>query len=311
MTGPTYVDKALSNITQAWTNPSDDFIAEKIFPPIFVDKPTGKYWAYNKDNLRVPSSTLRTGRSETKQASAGKSLQNYGPLSEHALKDFITKDELDQTDAPLNVETDVVNNLNELMALSNELDLFNVLADTAIVTNNTTLSGTSQWNDYGNSTPFNDIKNIIIAQRSNGLRPPNTLFFSWEVLLTLADHPDLLDRVKWSSLGVITPELLVKLFAPYGIEQVFIGKVMRNTAVEGQTDALSTVWGKHFWTAYITKTPGLRQVNGGYTLRLKNGKYVDKWDEKDPKGEWVRDNDYFDQMLFASACFGLIKNAIA
>jgi hypothetical protein len=63
--------------------------------------------------------------------------------------------------------------------------------------------------------------------------------------------------------------------------------------------------------SYTTPTPGLRTVNGGYTLRLREGKYVGKWDVKDPKCTWVRNNDYYDQMLFASELFFLIKNAVA
>jgi len=310
--GAFYVDRALTNLSQAWTNNSTDFIAEKIFPVIQVEKKTGKYWAYNKDNLRIPSSTLRTGRSKTAEATYGKSLSDFGPLAEHALKDFITKDEYDMTDAPLAVEADTVAFLNEQMDISNEADLATILSDTAIITNSTTLSGTSQWTDRANSTPFEDIKTRIVTQRANSIKGPNAMFMSWETYFTgLMDHPDLLDRVKWSNLGIVNEELLLRLFAPYGITKVFIGKVMKNTAVEGQTDALASVWGKHFWTAYITDTPGLRQVNGGYTLRLRGGKYVDRQDLFDPKGTEIRNNDYFDQMLFSADCFSLIKSAVA
>lgn len=309
--GAYYVDQALTNLSQAWENKDADFIARKIFPVLTVDKKTGKYWAYSKDSIRVPSSTARTGRSKTQEATFGKSLEDFGPLTEHALKDFITKDEYDMSDQPLNIESDTVNFLNQQMMISDEKDLATLLSNTSIITNSTTLSGTSQWSDYGNSTPFEDIKTRIIAQRAASIKAPNTLFMSWEVWIVLVDHPDLLDRIKWSQMGVVTEADMVKLFAPYGIEQIFVGKVMENTAEEGQTDALGSVWGKHFWTAYITKTPGLREVNGGYTLTLKNGKYVDKKEEWDPKGTYVRNNDYFDQMLFAPECFSVIKNAVA
>lgn len=309
--GAAYVDRALTNLTQAYSNDNNDFIAEKVFPVVSVDKPTGKYWVYNKNNLIIPSSTLRTGRSETKEASFGKTLSNYGPLSEHALKDFISKDELTQTDAPLNVETDVVNFLNEKMALAEEADLAATLSDTAIITNNTTLSGTSQWSDKANSNPFNDIKTAVLAMRADALKLPNAVIFSFESWLECVDHPDFLDRIKWSRTGVMTEADFIQLFAPYGITQVHIGKVQKNTAVEGQTATIGSVWGKHIWVAYITPTPGLRQVNGGYTLRLPQEKYVDRWEVADPKGSFIRNNDYYDQMLFDDSCFYLIKNAVA
>lgn len=309
--GAAYVDRALTNLTQAYLNDAADFMAEKLFPVVNVEKPTGKYWIYNKNNLLIPSSTLRTGRSETKEASFGKTLGNYGPLNEHALKDFISRDEYKQTDAPINVESDVVNFLNEKMLLAQENDLATQLSDTAIITNNTTLSGTSQWSDKANSNPFNDIKTAVIAMRGDALKSPNTVAFSFESWLEVIDHPDFLDRIKWSRTGVMTEADFIQLFAPYGITQVFIGKAQKNTATEGQTATVGSVWGKHVWVAYITPTPSLRAVNGGYTLRLPGEKYVDRWDVADPKGSWIRNNDYYDQMLFDDTCFYLIKNAVA
>lgn len=309
--GAFYVDQALTNLSQAWTNNSNDFIAEKLFPVIPVDKKTGKYWAYSKDNLRVPSSTLRTGRSKTAEASYGKSLNDFGPLQEHALKDFISKDEYDMTDAPLNIESDTTNFLNEQMAIAQEVDLAAVLGSTSIITQNTTKSGTGQWNDYTNSTPFNDIKTGAIQMRSTALKVPNTVSMSWEVWIQIVDHPDFLDRIKWSQTGVMTESDFLKLMAPYGITKLFVGKVQKNTGVEGQSDSLTSVWGKDCLLGYVTDTPGLRQVNGGYTLRLKGGKYVDRQDLFDPKGSEIRNNDYYDQMLFAAECFYLIKNAVA
>lgn len=311
--GAYYVDKALTNLSQAWSNDSEDFISRKLFPTLTVEKKTGKYWAYNKDNLRVPSSTLRSGRSKTQEATYGKSLSDFGPLSEHALKDFISKDEYDMTDQPLSIESDSVNFLNEQMAIAEEQDLATTLADTNIITNNVDLSSTptSQWSDYSNSDPFVQITNAIVTARSAMIKIPNTIAFSWEVWIKLISHPAFLDRIKWSGTGVVTEAHLQTLLAPFGITNILVGKVMKNNVNEGQTDSLVSVWGKHCWLAYITPTPSLRAVNGGYTLQLANGKYVDKWDKADPKGSFVRNNDYYDQMLFSSACFYLIKNAVA
>lgn len=311
--GQNYQDPVLTTISQKWTNDSGEYIAEQIFPVVEVPKPTGKYWAYNKDNLRAGGTNidLRTGRSKTSEVTFGKSLKDFGPLQEHALKDFITTDEYRDTDSPLEPETDAVDNLNEVMKLAEEISLANMLTDVAIITQNTTLSGTSQWNDYANSTPFADIKAAVIAARNASFKAPNTIIFGQDVWLQLVDHPDLLDRIKWSQLGIVTEADFVRMFASYGITKVLVGKAMRDSAIEGQTATLGSVWGKNVILGYVTPNPGLRTVNGGYTFRLRGGKYVDKWDDKDPKGTWVRNNDYYDQMLFASELFYLIKNAIA
>ena len=54
--GPNYLDPVLTNISQKYTNDAGDFIARQVFPVITVPKPTGKYWAYNKDRpLKSPT----------------------------------------------------------------------------------------------------------------------------------------------------------------------------------------------------------------------------------------------------------------
>jgi len=312
-TGASYIDPVLTNLSQKYTNASDDFIARKLFPVIVVPKPSGKYWAYNKDNLRAGGTNidLRTGRSKTSEVTFGKSLKDFGPLSEHALKDFISKDELAFVDSPLDIEQDSVENLNEVMTIAEEISLATMLRDTAIITNNITLSGTSQFSDYANSDPFVTIKNRVIAQRNSSFKRPNTIAFGWDVWLQLVDHPKVLERIKYNRDGVITQADIIKLFSPYGITQVFVGAAMYDATTEGQTGTPTSIWGKDIIIGYVTPTPSLRAVNGGYTLQLRDGKYVDKWDDSDPKGEWVRNNDYYDQMLFASELFSLIKNAVA
>ncbi len=312
-TGPSYVDPVLTNLSQKWTNDSEDFIAEKLFPVIEVPKPSGKYWAYNKDNLKAGGTNidLRTGRSKTAEVTFGKSLKDFGPLQEHALKDFITRDEMQFVDSPLDIESDSVDNLNEVMLLAQEISLATMLRDTGIITNNVTLSGTSQWNDYTNSDPFVTIKARVIALRNSAFKKPNTIAFGWDVWLQLVDHPKLLERIKYNRDGVITTADIVKLFSPYGITQVFVGGAMYDSTVEGQTGTPTSVWGKDVIIGYVTPRANLRTVNGGYTLRLRDGKKVDKWDEADPEGEYVRNRDYYDQMLFASELFSLIKNAVA
>jgi hypothetical protein len=101
------------------------------------------------------------------------------------------------------------------------------------------------------------------------------------------------------------------LFADKGITNVFIGKSAYDSAAEGVTATNGFAWGKHFWLGYVNPTPALRQVNGGYTLVQKDARFVDKWEDKDEKVNWIRNNDYYEQKLVGVEAFYLIKNAVA
>jgi hypothetical protein len=199
--------------------------------------------------------------------------------------------------------------LNQQMAIAEEADAAAILTDISVILNNETLSGTSQWTD-SSSDPLKNIKDRIVAFRGNAIKLPNTIMFSWNAWMALIGHPQIIERFKYAQGGSIGKAEILNLLAPFGITEIIIGKSMASFTAEGQSADVVDIWGGNVLITYLTPTPGLRQVNGGYTLRLKNGKYVDKWDSRDPKGEYVRNNDYFDQVIFSTDVYGLIKNAV-
>jgi Phage major capsid protein E len=310
--GKVYVDQALTQISQKWTNDDDSFIAEKLFPVVNVDNETGIYWEFGKENLKKPVSTLRTGRSKTPESSFSRIQRNYGPLQEHDLKDFILWKERDQAKSPIDVEGDLVAHLNEQMAIEREVALATTLSDTGIVTRNVNLGSTptAQWNDYANSNPFANITTGITDMRKYGLKAPNTIFMGWDVWAQLMHHPDFLERIKYNSLGVVTKEMVGSLFSDQGIQNVYVGSSVYDSAAEGLTATNGFAWGKHFWLSYVG-APNLRTVNGGFTLVLNGGRYVDRWSESDEKCDYIRTNDFYEQKLVGADVFYLIKNAVA
>jgi hypothetical protein len=197
------------------------------------------------------------------------------------------------------------------MALAKEAALASTLSDTSQLTVNTTLSGSSQWSDYAGSTPFEDLKTGVQQLRLNGLHAPNTLFMSAYTLSILQQHPDFIERVKYSTLGSLTLELMQNLLAQFGINKIIVSGASYDSAAEGLTASMNFVWGKHVWLAYINPTPGLRQVNGAYHFTLENGRYVDSWFEQKKKTKWIRNNDYYLAKVVGPEAFYLIKNAVA
>ena len=304
-------DIPLTNVSQAYRNDPAQFIAEQVAPVVMVPKKNFNIYFYGKENLKQVVDDTRTRFGETRQAQASYSSKAFGPLRGHELMDGIDFDQDVMTEAPLDMEVDIVNFLSEQMALTKEIALATTLADTSKLTINTTLSGTSQWSDYANSTPFEDLKTGAQQQRLNGLRPANTLIFSYYTFSILQQHPDLIERVKYSNVASLTLELMQQLFGQFGINKILVSSAAYDTAAENLTASNSFVWGKHCWLAYITPTPGLRTVNGANHFTLEQGRYVDSWFEQKRKTKWIRNNDYYHAEVVGPEAFYLIKNAVA
>lgn len=306
VTSEVFVDPLLSNVSVKYTNPAMNFIAEKVFPTVNVDKKTGFYFTYDKSNLRVEQSE-RTGVSRANRVDYSLTKTAYGPLIEHSLEEAIEQDILDQYQNPLEPRTDAAMHVTEKLLLKKEKNLATYLGSTSNITQNVTLT-TTQWSDPVASDPFNDIQTGLDTIQQNGLAPANTLVLGYQVWSKLKNHPDLLERVKYSQKAVLTTDLLASL---WGLQNIFVGSTVENTAKQGQTDATSFIWGKNALLMYVTPTPGIRTISSGYHLQLSAPRYIERWYEQWNKAEFVRVTDYFKAHTIAVEAMYLVKNAVA
>ncbi len=304
-------DIPLTNVSQAFFNDPTQFIAEQLAPMVSVPKKTFNIWFYGKDTLKQALDDTRTRFGKTKQVQGNIQSKAFGPLRGHELMDGIDFDQDEMAEAPLDFEIDITNLLSEKLAITKELAVHTLLTNTATITNNVTLSGTSQWTDYANSTPLDDIRKAANTQRLYGLKPANTLAMSYYTFTILSRHPQLIEAVKYTNVASLTQELMLKVFAQYGFSRLLVSSATYDTAAEGLTASNSYIWGQDVLLGYITPTPGLRTVNGAYTFTLENGRYVDSWFEQSRKTKWIRNNDYYVPQVVGAEAFYLIKSAVA
>ncbi len=297
------VDPVLSNISKAYQN--EMYVAGMLFPGFKVKKESGKYYIYDKAKWRR-NSTKRAAGAKAKEVEYGLDTASF-TTEDHALKEKTPWEIIRQADVALNPEMDATENTTEQLLIDAEVALATSMAATATITQNTTLSGTSQWSDFTNSDPIGDVRTgMQTVQQAIG-RKPNTLVLGKQVYDKLIDHPDIVERVKYSLGAAVTAELLARIF---DVGRVIIAEAIYNTATEGQDDSLTYIWGKHAWLAYITPSPRLRSITLGLTLKYEDRK-VKKWDDEDAEARYVRVNENYVQKFVATEAAYLIKNAVA
>ncbi len=305
-----YVSPLLTQISLAYKN--EEYIAEQILPVVTVQKDTAQIATYGMDNLAIVAA-LRAQGSGANEVNHSVTIGAHYILKDHALKEFVTKEEMDNADKPINPQQDAVENLTDRLLVIKEKELADSMANTAVVTQNTTLSGTSQWSDYDNSDPFANIKTAIQTVRTGSGKMPNTFVMSHEVMMTLMVHPAVIARLP-STITVNSDAVVTALQLAFpGIKKVIVGSALYNSGPEGGTSALATIWGKHFWAMYIEPRPTLKSRSFGFTYAAAGQTRQVKvlpYDE-DREGKFVRINDKYDQKLVDNLCAYLIKNAIA
>jgi len=297
------IDPLLTSISVAYKN--DMYVAEQILPVLGSRKVSGKYYKYDKANLR-PVDSLRGMGTEAKEVGYGMEISTPFVCLDHALKEIVPDELKDQAETPMNPEIDATENVTEKLLIEKELALSTYMANTANLTNNTTLSGVSQWSDFENSDPIDDIETGIESVRSKILHAANTLVLGQEVWNKLKHHPDLIERIKYTQRGKMSLGALADLV---DVDRVIVASAGYVGTNEGQSEVLSYIWGKHAWLTYVTKTPGIKKVSFGYHMNHK--KSVDKWYDKGREGVRVRVHDFYTREIVTVDAAYLIKDAVA
>jgi len=199
-----HIDGPLSDIAIAYKQ--EDFIADRIFPQVPVDKQSDKYfvwakgpWLRNSVERRAPGDEYPEGRMTLSDDEYYCKLYHLG----YGIPD----EDVQNQDQAVELEITGAEWLAQQFMLNRELALAgDIFATSKWETDVVGGTGFTQWDDYDNSDPVKDVntgKQTI--QKSTGQRA-NTLVIGQEVLDILAEHPNLLEKFKYTSPGILDAE---------------------------------------------------------------------------------------------------------
>lgn len=304
------VDKLLTNVSNAYI--PENFIAEQVLPELGVIQKTGKIGSYGTNHLRIEKSIMG-GRGKARRVEPIVRQTSTYEVESHGLEGLVTEDDYRNVEEPFDAESDETIGLTTMLQLEKEQVLANAMADTATLTQNTTLSGTSQLNDYANSDILREFKDATQAVYDGCGVAPNAAVMSWDVYNVIKYHPGILEALgfKDDRAGMLSVEEVARAM---GVQQLMIGSARYESANEGQTSSLASVWGKHIVFYVRPQQAAKYQVSLGYYVKYRNkdARKVYKFDVNNPPestGIIVRDD--YDQFFGNVNAAYLIKNAIA
>lgn len=295
-------------------------IVQDIFPEVPVGKQSDKYYTWAKgDFFRIPN-TKRAEKTkgqtvEFNVSSDSYFATNYAIVHEEAFETMVNADQV------LKSREKRVRALKNLLMLDWENRVASLISSGSNVGSFTTLSGTSQWNDYANSDPFGDIITGMEAIRSTTGKEANLIEIPQSVMVQLKNHPDLVDRVKYTGSndrpGQVTENALAALF---GVDKILVGKSIKNTGSEGLADSFTDVWGKNVVLMHVGARADADGTDPslGYTFRWNSPQLGSRpfvaeiWNDPDGGNfENRRVQTYQDEKLTAPELGYVIDSAVA
>lgn len=304
------IDKFLTAASKGYI--PQGMIADMILPTVNVKQDSGKLAGYGMSHLRIVN-TVYGGRGMAPRfESITRSSDSYY-IDDHGLEGMVTPADYRNVEDPYDAEKDETLGLVTVLKLSREKGIADSLGDTAVLTQNTTLSGTSQFNDYVNSDPLGKFKTAQVAVYDGCGVAPDTGIMAWKVFNTLSYHPGILEALgfQMNRAGTLSEN---EVASAMKVQRLLVGQPKYNSAALGQTDVLADVWGKNIVFAVLPKVATKFQVSLGYQVRRIGEQpfQTSKWEHQNPRGaSGILVTDAYDDLLSNVLAAYLIKNAIA
>lgn len=282
--GDVHVNTPLTNISLAFLQAAEHFVAGRVFPTINVSKQSDVYYTYDRGEFNRDEAEERLPGTE----SAGGSYK-IGTDLYYARVYAYHKDVPDQVrsnaDTPINLDREATEYVTHKALIKQEVTWvanYFTAANPGVIwtfavdgaaTPSAAFDPTSAANnnkvfwDDASSTPIEDVrqgKRFVLE--STGFRP-NTLTLGRPVYDTLLDHPDIVGRLdRGQTPGGPAMAMRESLAALFEVDEVLVMDGIRNTAAQGQTAAHSFIGGKNALLSYKPAAPGLMTPSAGYTF---------------------------------------------
>lgn len=265
-----HVNVPLTNVSIAYLQSSSSYISDKVFPKVPVKKQSDLYWKYSKSDWRRTDVARRAPSTESPGVGWNMDTDQYFAHVYAVHKDI--DDQLrSNADSNFNLDRDATEFITNQMLLKRDIDWNEKFFNTGVWA--TEVAGTTdftKWSDAG-SNPVQDVAEWILEFRRQTGFAPNKMIIGAEVLLHLKQHPDIIDRIKYTQKGIVSEDLIATLF---NVEQLYtsyatvaIGAQIpdaRTQDAAASYDFISNT--KSILLAYAPSGPSLQTPSAGYTF---------------------------------------------
>ncbi len=267
-----HIDRRLSDVSINY--PQTGYVAQVLFPERPVKNGADIFTTYNKINLfQTPDDNV--GKySEANELKIGKGTDTYS-VRNRALKGFVSEEDRDNYDDPLNAEIDETEALTAAILNNREIRAHAV----ATAISNTSTPST-KWDNAGD--PIGDIQ----AAKNAMFADPNTIVMSKEVWIVLKNHSDIIARFGggFTNTKVVTLEMLAGIFE---VDRIVIASARKSTTKAPTAASLSRIWSDDVILAFIDprglgrKQPTFgvlfaQKLGGGPTFRVRKWAAAEK-----------------------------------
>lgn len=229
------LDAQLSNISVAFTQEADAFIAQRVFPTLPVRKSSDTFTVYPRGWFLRDQVRERPLGGEPAEATYGLRGDTYA-AKEYALA--MTLDDRERANVAEGIDPEETH--VEFLTEQHLIHADRQWADAYFAPGvwSTELTGVAAapaddteitfWNDPS-SNPQRDVNRLKMRQARLTGRPGNVLVIGAEAYVELQNHPSIIDRLKYTTSEAVTRQILARYFE---VDEILVPMATHNIAPE-------------------------------------------------------------------------------
>lgn len=274
--GDLHVNVPLTQIMVAYQQQTQDFVADKVFPNVPVEHQSDFYYIYGRKAFLQSQAQKRAPSTETPGVEWVMSKSTFTCDTwglHHDIEDQL------RANADSNWQLDRVGTelITQQMLLRREKEFMNAFFKTGVWA--TDLAGVAAAPGAGQflgfniagSSPMATFRSLKLAHRLRTGTTPNVALFgptAWDALI---DHPEIVDRIKYTQAGFLTEDLVARAI---GIDRIIVANSVEATDQEEelvavQSPATQFLANDSILVAYAAPNASRSVPSAGYTFSWK------------------------------------------
>lgn len=232
------VDPILTNMLVGYMQADSRFLAGRLAPAVPVDKDSGtyfiftkKYWFFDSLQARAPGGAFQ----DINLGVESTTYQTFQWAGAFPLPEEVAAN----NQVPMDLLTAGLRMLAQTSLIRKEVQFaadFMVNAVWGTTDNNST----TDWDDFAAGDPVNDVKTASRTISNNTGQDPNTLAVGYIVDQALTLHPDILDRLKYTT-AASEQNVAAAMAAIFGKSNYYVGKASYSNTNESAAFSASAI----------------------------------------------------------------------
>jgi hypothetical protein len=316
------VDQILTNISVAYRNAAEDYLATRVFPIVPVQRSSDPYRIYTKaDWFRDEAEERKDGT----PAASGSHEYETGTYScrRFAFKEAVTEQQRGDADNDLDLDRDTTEFVTEKVLLKMERRWASLYFQTGIWTTDRTgvAAGPNATQfvrfSVSGSDPIGVLDGYKQTVKQLTGKTPNKIVSGSNVARYLRNHADVKDRIKYTQTGVVSNALLASLFE---VENFYVASAVYEAGKKGAASNMNFIVSPNdLLLVYAAPRPSLKQPSGGYTFASRalpgtnaaTGLRMKRYREEAVDAEWFECEAHWDQKVVAADLGVFLSGAVA